>query len=428
MSEARHHSHGLWEASAPPAPAAPVLSSEAHADVVIVGAGYTGCSAALHLALGGARPIVLEAAEIGFGGSGRNVGLVNAGLWIMPDDVPAAIGEERGERLLKQLGDAPDLVFDLIARHGIACEAVRAGTLHCAADYVGARDLAERARQWRRRGVTVELIEGADAARSTGSAAFATVLHDPRAGTVQPLAYVRGLAEAAIRHGARFHARSPAINCEDLGDGWRIKTPDGSVKAPRVIVATDAYSTGPWRALRREQVPLPYFNVATAPLAPHVRARILPGRQGAWDTKRILSSFRLDAQGRLVFGSVGALRGGGARVHAQWARRELARLFPELGGIAFEHAWCGTIGMTDDAIPRLHELGRNVVSISGYNGRGIAPGASFGRDLARWALCETSIDALALAPTPVRAAPLRALTGAFYEAGALLAHVTAARF
>jgi glycine/D-amino acid oxidase-like deaminating enzyme len=395
--------------------------------VVIVGAGYTGCSAALHLALAGAKPIVLEAVEIGFGGAGRNVGLVNAGLWVRPDAIPAAIGVERGERLLKQLGEAPALVFDLIARHDIDCEAVRAGTLHCAPDQRGASDLAERARQWRRRGVAVELIEGSEAARLTGTEAFASVLLDPRAGTIQPLAYVRGLARAGIRHGARIHARSPAVMYEDLGDVWRIRTPGGSVEAPRVIVATDVYSTGPWKALSEEQVPLPYFNLATAPLPPQLLTRILPERQGAWDTKSVLSSFRLDRQGRLIFGSVGALRRGGGRIHAQWARRELARLFPALREVDFEHAWYGTIGMTDDALPRFHQLGRNVFSISGYNGRGIAPGTSFGRDLARLSLGETDIDSLALPQTAVRPAVFRAVKGAIYEGGAQLAHVMGAR-
>lgn len=422
------NSHGLWEASAPAGPETTRLSGAASADVVVVGAGYTGCSAALHLALSGARTVIVEAAEIGFGGAGRNVGLVNAGLWVMPDVVLETVGEDHGERLVRQLGEGPGLVFDLIARHDIACEAVRAGTLHCAADRRGAANLAERARQWHRRGIAVELLEGREAARLTGSGAFPAVLLDHRAGTVQPLAYARGLASAAIRHGASIHSWSPALACEDLGDRWRITTPGGSVTAPRVIVATDAYSTGPWRALRREQVPLPYFNLATAPLPPDIRASILPERQGAWDTKSILSSFRLDAAGRLVFGSVGALRSGGARVHAQWARRELARLFPALRRIEFEHAWYGVIGMTDDALPRLHALDRNILSISGYNGRGIAPGTSFGRDLARIALGEVELDELALPQTAVKAVAFRALKGAFYEAGAQIAHAVGTRF
>lgn len=421
-------SHGLWEVSTPPTPATPPLTDSVTVDVAIVGAGYTGCSAALHLAHAGARTVVIETCEVGFGAAGRNVGLVNAGLWVMPDAVPAAIGEARGERLVTQLGDAPGLVFDVIDRHDIACESVRAGTLHCAAGRHGTANLVERARQWQRRGAPVELIEGAEAARLTGSEVFPAVLLDLRAGTIQPLAYARGLAAAAIRIGARIHGRSPALRCEDLGSVWRITTPNGSVTAPWVIVATDAYSSGPWSALKREQVPLPYFNLATAPLPPELRERILPERQGAWDTKSILSSFRLDAKGRLVFGSVGALRGGGARIHAEWARRELARLFPALGGIGFDHGWYGTIGMTRDALPRLHVLGRNIVSISGYNGRGIAAGTSFGRDLARVALAEIGLEELALPQTAVQAAPFRALKGAFYEAGAQLAHVTAARF
>jgi glycine/D-amino acid oxidase-like deaminating enzyme len=261
----------------------------------------------------------------------------------------------------------------------------------------------------------------------TGSEAFSVVLRDPRAGTIQPLAYVRGLAAAAIRHGARFHERSRALSYEDIGNGWRITTPSGSVTASWVIVATDAYSVGPWRALAREQVPLPYFNLATAPLPPELRVNILPEGHGAWDTKSILSSFRLDAQGRLVFGSVGALRAGGSRVHAQWARRELARLFPALGSVVFEYAWFGKIGMTDDAMPRLHTFGRNMLSISGFNGRGIAPGTSFGRDLARVALGETALDELAPPQTPVQEASFRLIMGAAYEAGAQLAHLAAGR-
>ncbi|HEU0150191.1 MAG TPA: FAD-dependent oxidoreductase, partial [Bradyrhizobium sp.] len=106
-------SHGLWERSAPPPPAAGPLGDDVTADVVVVGAGFTGLSAALHLAQGGASVAVVEAVDIGYGGSGRNVGLVNAGMWVMPDDLPRALGPVYGQRLLELLGDAPKLVFDL---------------------------------------------------------------------------------------------------------------------------------------------------------------------------------------------------------------------------------------------------------------------------------------------------------------------------
>lgn len=420
-------SHGLWAASAPPAPETVPLMDDDSADAVIVGAGFTGCSAALHLAAAGRRPVVLEAAGIGFGGSGRNVGLVNAGLWIRPDEVPEAIGAPFGERLIAQLGDAPGLVFDIVERHGIACEAVRNGTLHCAVGRQGLAEITARARQWRRRGADVELLHSRATAWRVGSKVYAGALLDRRAGTIQPLAYVRGLAASAIRLGARIHEHSPATGFEDLGGEWRVTTARGSVTAPWVIIATDAYSAAICPDVKREQVMLPYFNLATRPLSAEALRSVLPGRQGAWDTRSILSSFRLDATGRLVFGSVGALRGTGTRIHADWARRALARIFPRLGEVAFEHGWYGMIGMTRNAAPRLHMHGRNLVSISGYNGRGIAPGTSFGRDLARLVLGEVAPDELSLPVTRLEPARFRAAKQAFYEIGAQLAHFTASR-
>src|SRR3546814_6541266 len=122
-------SHGLWEKTAPAAPPATALTGDHTADAVVVGGGYTGLSTALHLAEAGVGVILLEAAEIGFGGAGRNVGLVNAGMWIRPDTLVETLGEARGETLLELLGGAPGLVFDLIEKHGIACEAVHRGTL-----------------------------------------------------------------------------------------------------------------------------------------------------------------------------------------------------------------------------------------------------------------------------------------------------------
>src|SRR6201994_1543377 len=125
-------SHGLWELTAPPPPPTSPLEGDVRAEVAIVGCGYTGLSAALNLAEAGARVVALEAVEIGFGGAGRNVGLVNAGMWLAPDDVAARLGADYGERLLKLLGDGPSEVEALVNKHGLDCEFVRNGTLHCA--------------------------------------------------------------------------------------------------------------------------------------------------------------------------------------------------------------------------------------------------------------------------------------------------------
>lgn len=423
-------SHGLWEASAPAAPSTSPLTEDVVADVAIVGAGYTGLSAALHLAQAGASVAVIEAVDIGFGGSGRNVGLVNAGMWVMPYALQHELGSTYGPRLLRQLGDAPALVFDLIEKHSIECQPVRSGTLHCAADAKGLAELKDRLEQWRELGAPVRLLDASETAEKVGTNAYLGSLLDLRAGTIQPLAYARGLASAAISSGARLYSRSPVVAVEHRG-GWRLRAASGgSVQAKWMIVATNAY-TGPggvWPQLGQELVRLPYFNLATAPLPEQLAKEILPERQGAWDTRQVLSSFRFDRAGRLVFGSVGALRGSGRGIHRAWGRRALAKLFPQLEGIDFEHEWYGAIGMTTNALPRFHELGRNAVSISGYNGRGIAPGTSFGRDLARLALGQISDSELSLPKTEIGAAPLKPLKEVFYEAGSQAAHFVGARF
>lgn len=417
-------SHGLWELTAAAAPATRPLGEHVTADVVVIGAGYTGLSAALHLAATGAKVAVLESVEIGYGGSGRNVGLVNAGLWMMPDEVSHGLGPVHGKRLLDLLGDAPREVFDLVERHGIACEAERAGTLHCGVGKKGADELAERARQWQRLGAPVELLGAEETRRAIGTNAYSAALLDRRAGTIQPLAYARGLAAAALAAGAAIFTASPVTAFARDGSGWRMETPGGSVAAGWIIVATNAYTRAPWPEIREEIVHLPYFNIATRPLPERLAVSILPGRQGCWDTKAVLSSFRLDRAGRLVIGSVGALRGSGAAVHRRWARRSLKRLFPQLGEVEFEAEWYGKIGMTADALPKLHRLGERALSCSGYNGRGIAPGTVFGRMLADLVTARTAEDDLPLPVTEPRAQPFRGIREAYYEIGAQLAHLS----
>ena len=424
-------SHGLWASSAPAAPPTAPLKDHITVDVVVIGAGYTGLSAALHLAQGGASVAVLEAVDIGHGGSGRNVGLVNAGMWVKPDALPGELGDLHGTRLLKLLGDGPSLVFDIVNRHGIDCEAVRHGTLHCAVGASGLSDLTDRARQWQAVGAPVRLVGAQETAALTGTTAYQGALLDLRAGTIQPLAYARGLASAAMRAGAQLYSQSPVAEVVDAGTHWRVSTQAGiTVSANWVLVATNAY-TGPggrWSSLATELVRLPYFNLATRPLPDKLRASILPGLQGAWDTKDVLSSYRFDRAGRLVFGSVGALRGTGRAIHHAWGQRALSKLFPQLQGVEFEHQWHGWIGMTANALPRFHELARNTLSFSGYNGRGIATGTTFGRELAQLVLGHKTQADLPLPVTQVEPVSLRPLREAYYEVGAQIAHLADARF
>lgn len=419
--------HGLWEATAAAAPATSLLSSNILADVAIVGGGFTGCSAALHLAEAGKKVVLLEAKEIGFGASGRNVGLVNAGMWVLPDYVSAELGAKYGERMLRGLGEAPALVFDLTARHQIECEATRKGTLHCAVGSKGLREINERASQWQQRGADVVLLDDKQTREAIGSNAYAGALLDRRAGTVHPLSYVRGLAATAIRLGGSIFTRSPATALEKNNSGWRVLTPCGSVSAPIVIIATDTNSKTIWPELRSEQVMLPYFNFATEPLTNDLIKGILPERSGAWDTRLVMSSFRLDEAGRLIFGSIGALRGPGFSIHRDWAKRALFKLFPQLEVTQFEHEWFGWIGMTDNSLPRFHQLASNIFSINGYNGRGIAPGTVFGRDLANLAIGQIDTDGLLLPLTDFKYPAARSIREAAYEHGSTLFHFSDVR-
>jgi glycine/D-amino acid oxidase-like deaminating enzyme len=318
-------------------------------------------------------------------------------------------------------------VFDLVEKHAIPCEIERNGTLHCAVGAKGLAELQERARQWQARGAPVHLLDAEETARKVGTNAYTGSLLDLRAGTIQPIAYARGLATAAMKAGARIFTSSPVVDAQEVEGGWIVRTGGGSVRAKWVIVATNAYTTNVWPQIRAELVHLPYFNLATKALSDNLRSTILPERQGGWDTKEILSSFRLDQQGRLIFGSVGALRGPGRSIHPNWARRALKRLFPQLADVEFEYEWYGSIGMTNNNLPKYHRLGRNVISFSGYNGRGIAPGTTFGRTLARLVLGEIAEADLPLPLTDPEAVRYRPLREAYYEVGAQIAHAATAR-
>lgn len=419
-------SHGLWARSAAAPPAAAPLSGDARTDVVVIGAGFSGLAAALRLAERGAAVTVLEARDIGYGASGRNVGLVNAGLWLSPREIVDRLGSDHGERLMDLLGDAPDRVFELIERHAMQCEAARRGTLHCAHSAAGFEELGRRAEDWQSRGAPVELLETHKAAGKIGSDFFHGALLDPRAGTIQPLGYSRGLARAAERAGARIHARSAVRALSSASGGWKAETDNGAVTADKVILATNAY-TEAVASIADCVVPFSFFQLATPPLPEEVRRTILPDGHGAWDTARILTSLRMDAQGRLVAGSIGRLDRGRRGIHASWLRRKLGRVFPQIGETGFEHGWHGTIATTGDHLPRMAEPQPGMVAAYGYNGRGIGTGTVFGPVLADYAL-DGDARALPLPLTPMMPEPWRALRAAGIELGVKAYHFIADRF
>lgn len=396
----------LWDTSAAEVATTGALRA-GDVDVAIVGGGFTGLSTALHAAEAGLSCQVIEARQIGYGGSGRNVGLVNAGLWLPPQEVRTRLGEKRGSALIDLLGRGPDDVFALIERHGIRCEPHRCGTIHAAHAPRGVADLERRALAWQRLGAPVELLSREATATATGTNAYHAGLLDRRAGTINPMGYARGLARAAIAAGATVATGVTATGLRRHGARWIVDTDHGPVDAGAVVLGTTAYTDALWPGLRRSFTTIAYFQLATEPLGSRAEV-ILPGRHGLWDTGRVMFSLRKDDFGRLVVGSMGRVVGGARGLSHRWAARRLRHLFPALGPVRFETAWHGQIDMTPDHLPRLHRLAENVYAVIGYNGRGIAPGTVFGRVLAQ-ALARGSDADLPLAltdPKPIRSGPL----------------------
>lgn len=416
----------LWRATARESFSALPLDTDRTVDLAIIGGGFTGCAAALEAARQGASVCLLDAMTIGHGGSGRNVGLVNAGLWLPPDTVRRQMGEAAGNRLLATLAQAPTRVFALIEREGIDCEATRNGTLHLAHAPRGMADLTDRHRQGRAMGAPLELLGASETARRTGSTAFHGALFDPRAGTIQPLSYVRGLARAAAQAGAKLHEQSPVQAIDRASDHWTVTSGPHRLTARRLLVATNAYHQTLGPAFQPAFVPVHYCQYATDPLPPALLDTILPGGEGCWDTALVMSSVRRDQAGRLIIGGIGNGDGPGARVHAAWARRKLAALYPGLRDTPLTHGWSGRIAMTGDHIPKIVAFGPDACAIFGYSGRGIGPGTVFGTQAAQ-ALLSGTDDPLPLTPIRRHRETAPAVQAAYYETGACLTHAIAAR-
>jgi len=354
----------LWSATAEePAPPAPPLQGAAKADIAIVGGGFTGLSAALHLAEQGVDAMVLEAEEPGFGASGRNGGQLIPGLKYDPDELIQMFGPERGERLAEIVGGAADFAFGLIERHAIRCAPVRKGWIQG----VHAQSKLETAK---RRAETAEL---------TGTDRYCGGWLDGRGGMIQPLSYARGLAPAPRARGARIHGRSPALRLARDGTRWRVETPSGTVAADRVLIATNGYTGDLWPGLKRSLVPVNSFQVASRPLTDNLRATILPGGQPVSDTRRLLRYFRLDPEGRLLMGGRGASYGDDRSALYERLRRAARWLFPQLDGLEWEFYWSGKVALTADHMPHIHEPAPGILAALGYNGRGVAMASRMGK-------------------------------------------------
>ena len=400
--------HSLYADTAWPPPPTPPLDADCRASVAVIGAGFTGLSAALHLAEQGVDTVVLEANEPGWGASGRNGGQVNPGLKHDPDMVEADFGPDLGARMVDLSGNAPNVVFDLIQRHQIACSALQSGTIRSAISHRGVRDIHTSAEQWIRRGAPVSALNKNDIATATGTGRYHAAMLDERGGQLNPLSYARGLARAAMQHGATIHGTTKVHQLRKTGTQWKIETPTGIVTADKLIIATNGYTDGIWPGLRRSLVPLFSAIAATEPLPDTTVQAIMPVRSSLYEIGNITVYYRFDADNRLLMGGRSVQRDVTAPETLRYLTQYAARLWPVLNNARWTHGWSGRLAYTPDHYPHIHEPGENVLVCLGYNGRGVAMSTAMGPQLARRIIGGTTAQ-IDMPITTIKEMPFHAL-------------------
>jgi len=377
----------LWAAATPPGPDLPELIGTQQTDVIVIGAGFTGLSTALHLREAGVDVAVIEAAEPGWGASGRNNGQVIPTLSRPdPEDIIARHGAA-GERFVALLRDSASTLFDVARRYRIEAEQEQTGWVQPVHSPGRIRIAERRVRQWSKFGAPVELQTRDQARGMTGSDAWFGGFWNKAGGHINPLALARGLARTVLALGARIYARSPAVSFERRADRWVVKTANGEISGRALVVATNAYSGEFAKSLvpdlAKEVMPVLSWQMATQPLSDNVRKTIIPGRQAMSDTHGELYFARYDARNRLVTG--GAVIGPGNKPERLKARvtERLQRLWPQIGDVSFDHVWNGYVGMTTDFLPRIHKLGPDAYGWTGCNGRAVALTIALGDELSK---------------------------------------------
>lgn len=366
----------LWSATARTCPPkVGPLDGDAKAEVAIIGGGFTGLSAGLHLAEGGADTVLLEACDLGHGASGRNGGQVNPGLKWGASALEARFGED-GARLFRLAETAPDFLEGLVQRYQLDCRFCRDGVLRLAHTDAAFDRTRSEAEALAARGIPTELLNAEEIARRTGTCFYRGGMLDLRGGSVHPLELVHELARASRAAGIRLHTKTPAVALHQDAAGWRIVTPRGSLRARHVIVATNGYSDALVPGMARSLLPVNSFQIATEPLPDEVASAILADGQTAYDSRRLIVYFRKSPDNRFVYGgraSFSSARDPGVEAPDYAAiHRAMLQTFPQLAQTSIAHRWTGLVCVTPDFLPHYHHPAEGLHAVVGFNGRGVA--------------------------------------------------------
>ncbi|MCL5424590.1 MAG: FAD-binding oxidoreductase [Gammaproteobacteria bacterium] len=406
----------LWANTAPAGRDYPALQGAQRCDVVIIGGGFTGLSAALALAKRGITTALLEAESIGWGASGRNGGQVIPGLKYDPDELITRFGEERGQRMIALSARNADVVFDLIKHHHIDCDAQQRGWIQPAVTHASLKAIESRAYQWQSRGVDITWLDQQQCAERLGTSEYLGGWLDPRAGGLNPLAYARGLAKAAHESGATLHEHTRVTSLTRAEGRWRVTAEGGGqIQAERVLLCTNGYSDALQPKLANSLIAANSYQIATRPLSKEEGSRILPGGEVVSDARKLLLYFRKDSEGRLLMGGRGSFNDPRKPSDFRHLENAIGKLYPHLSNVEIAFRWAGRIAITQDSLPHLHEPQPGLNVALGYNGRGVAMGTHLGKRLGEH-LGETTLnDALPFPITPIKPIPLHGLQRLYVE-------------
>ncbi len=414
---------GSWyAATATPLPPFPSLQGEVRADVCVIGGGFTGLSAALHLAEQGLDVVLLEAHRVGFGASGRNGGQLGSGQRADQHTLERLVGMEDAQKLWELAEDAKDLVKSLISRHDIQCH-LKSGIAHMCLSH---REVKEEhayadhlSSQYGYKHLQKLDYDAAQALCPSPRYVGGTL--DMNAAHLHPLTYALGLARAAQKAGVRICEQSEVTGLSQ-GIPAQIKTQNGTVTADHLILACNGYLGGLERRVAARVMPINNFIAATPPLGDDA-ARILTRDIAVADTKFVVNYFRLSHDNRLLFGGGESYGYRFPSDITSLVRKPMTAIFPHLADIPIDYAWGGTLAITMRRMPYLTRLGPNILSASGYSGHGVGTATHAGKLMADLIAGNAAgFDTLARIPSPAfpggpaLRSPLLALAMTWYAA------------
>jgi glycine/D-amino acid oxidase-like deaminating enzyme len=360
-----------------------------HTDVAIIGAGFTGLSAARTLAKKGAAVAVLEANSIGWGASSRNAGMVLTGLKLSPETLAKRYGMELTRRMYASSLESIDLVEKIVHEENIECSFARCGHLEVACKqshfdaYAGSAEVI--AREFHHQ---LRVIAREELSQEIGSDIYFGGIVDDNSARVNPAQYVFGLAHAAMAAGTRIYegARVQQVsrNSKNGSPEFSVITSRGSVFAHNVLVATSGYTSGATPALKKRVIPIGSFIIATEPLPEALARELSPRNRMIFDSKHFLHYYRLTADNRMLFGGRAAFfpeTQNTVRRSAEILQKDMATVYPQLRQEKVEHAWGGTLDFCFDTMPHAGQT-EGIYYALGYAGHGVAMATYLGTKLA----------------------------------------------